>query len=127
MPVPHSYYRRFWGSLISLYSAAAVHSHLKLAGCIFPNRALPVICLVCLPQSQDEKIKELQDALQEAKRQQQLQERKEADPEQTPRKSKRLAAATPAQNQELLQVKAKLEQCQAELQRTAEGEAFSPL
>uniref|UniRef100_A0A670HS49 Kinesin-like protein n=1 Tax=Podarcis muralis TaxID=64176 RepID=A0A670HS49_PODMU len=71
-------------------------------------------------ESQDEKIKELQDALQEAKRQQQLQERKEADPEQTPRKSKRLAAATPAQNQELLQAKAKLEQCQAELQRTAE-------
>nr|XP_034961783.1 kinesin-like protein KIF20A [Zootoca vivipara]XP_034961784.1 kinesin-like protein KIF20A [Zootoca vivipara] len=68
-------------------------------------------------ESQEEKIKELQDVLQEAKWQQQLQERKEADREQTLRKSKRLAAVTPSQNQEL---KAKLEQCQAELQRTAE-------
>ncbi|XP_032996399.1 kinesin-like protein KIF20A [Lacerta agilis] len=65
-------------------------------------------------ESQDEKIQELQDALQEAERQQQLQERKEEDLEQTTRKSKRLAAVTSAQNQ------AKLEQCQAELQRTAE-------
>ncbi|KAH1165973.1 kinesin-like protein KIF20A [Mauremys mutica] len=66
-------------------------------------------------QERDEKIEELEAALQEAKLQSEALERKQQ--EQPLRRSKRVVAASTLQ-QELLEVKAKLEQCQSELTTT---------
>nr|XP_032650685.1 kinesin-like protein KIF20A [Chelonoidis abingdonii] len=66
-------------------------------------------------QERDEKIEELEAALQEAKLQSEALERKQQ--EQPLRRSKRVVAASTLQ-QELLEVKAKLEQCQSELTNT---------
>ncbi|XP_061473646.1 kinesin-like protein KIF20A isoform X2 [Rhineura floridana] len=72
-------------------------------------------------ENRDEKIKELKDAVQEAKQQQVSQDTKQPDPEETLRRSKRVAAAAASgQQQELLETKAQLEQCQAELRTAAE-------
>ncbi|CAM4586533.1 unnamed protein product [Lepidochelys olivacea] len=67
-------------------------------------------------QERDEKIEELEAALQEAKLQSEALERKEQ--EQPLRRSKRAVAAASTLQQELLEVKAKLEQCQSELNTT---------
>ncbi|XP_039339814.1 kinesin-like protein KIF20A [Mauremys reevesii] len=66
-------------------------------------------------QERDEKIEELEAALQEVKLQSEALERKQQ--EQPLRRSKRVVAASTLQ-QELLEVKAKLEQCQSELTTT---------
>lgn len=88
----------------------------------FTNAALPLLTIVCVPlQNRDEKIEELEVALQAAKQQQ---EKKAQDPVETPRRSKRVAAAASSLQQDLLETKAKLEQCQAELTMTAEGESW---
>ncbi|XP_053145590.1 kinesin-like protein KIF20A [Hemicordylus capensis] len=63
-------------------------------------------------ENRDERIQELEAALQESKQQHESKE-------ENLRRSKRVAAATSLQ-QELLETKAKLEQCQAELSTTAE-------
>uniref|UniRef100_A0A8C8SNX5 Kinesin-like protein n=1 Tax=Pelusios castaneus TaxID=367368 RepID=A0A8C8SNX5_9SAUR len=68
-------------------------------------------------QERDEKIEELEAALQEVKLQSEALERKQQELEQPLRRSKRVAAASSLQ-QELLEVKAKLEQCQSELNTT---------
>nr|XP_056715759.1 kinesin-like protein KIF20A [Euleptes europaea] len=68
-------------------------------------------------EDRDEKIEELEAALQEAK--QEFQMVKQQETEETQRRSKRVAAA-PALQQELQETKAKLEQCQAELSTTRE-------
>nr|XP_006121691.1 kinesin-like protein KIF20A isoform X1 [Pelodiscus sinensis] len=68
-------------------------------------------------QERDEKIGELEAALQEAKLPSEALE-KQQELEQPLRRSKRVAAASTLQ-QELLEVKAKLEQCQAELNTTS--------
>ncbi|XP_067391007.1 kinesin-like protein KIF20A [Emydura macquarii macquarii] len=68
-------------------------------------------------QERDEKIEELEAALQEAKLQSKALEEKQQELEQPLRRSKRVAAASILQ-QELLEVKAKLEQCQSELNST---------
>uniref|UniRef100_A0A8C9EKY1 Kinesin-like protein n=1 Tax=Pavo cristatus TaxID=9049 RepID=A0A8C9EKY1_PAVCR len=66
-------------------------------------------------QERDEKIEELQAALQEAK---QKLDAKQRDSEQSLRRSKRVAASCALQ-QELTDTKAKLEQCQKELNTTS--------
>lgn len=66
-------------------------------------------------QERDEKIEELQAALQEAK---QKLDAKQRDSEQGLRRSKRVAASCALQ-QELTDTKAKLEQCQMELNTTS--------
>uniref|UniRef100_A0A6J0TB41 Kinesin-like protein n=1 Tax=Pogona vitticeps TaxID=103695 RepID=A0A6J0TB41_9SAUR len=68
-------------------------------------------------ENQDEKIKELEAALEESKRQHESEERKQPEAEDSLRRSKRVASC---HQQELLQTKAKLEQCQAELSTATE-------
>ncbi|KAL8212223.1 UNVERIFIED_CONTAM: Kinesin-like protein kif20a [Gekko kuhli] len=70
-------------------------------------------------ENQDEKILELEAALQEAKWQQELQAGKLQEPQEAQRRSKRLVA-TSALQQELQETNAKLEQYQAELSTTKE-------
>ncbi|XP_060096106.1 kinesin-like protein KIF20A [Heteronotia binoei] len=70
-------------------------------------------------ENRDEKIEELEAALQEAKQQQELQVGKPQEPEEPLRRSKRVVAAS-NQQQELLEMKAKLEQYQAELSTAKE-------
>lgn len=72
-------------------------------------------------KERDEKIEELQAALQEAK---QKLDAKQRDSEQGLRRSKRVAASCALQ-QELTDTKAKLEQCQMELNTTSSGKAGS--
>ncbi|XP_074865966.1 kinesin-like protein KIF20A [Carettochelys insculpta] len=68
-------------------------------------------------QERDEKIGELEAALQEAKPPSEVLGKKQQELEQPLRRSKRVAAASTLQ-QELQEVKAKLEQCQSELTTT---------
>uniref|UniRef100_A0A8D0L3T8 Kinesin-like protein n=1 Tax=Sphenodon punctatus TaxID=8508 RepID=A0A8D0L3T8_SPHPU len=70
-------------------------------------------------QERDEKIEELEAALQKAKLQSEASEEKEQDPGQALRRSQRVAAASTLQ-QELLETKAKLEQCCLELSTATE-------
>ncbi|XP_066471293.1 kinesin-like protein KIF20A [Tiliqua scincoides] len=71
-------------------------------------------------ENRDEKIQELEAALQESKQQQEsLEEKLQKNPEETPRRSKRVAAGS-AHHQELQETKTKLEQCQAELSTATE-------
>ncbi|KAM9065425.1 kinesin-like protein KIF20A [Sarcophilus harrisii] len=70
-------------------------------------------------QERDEKIKELEEALQEAKKQSvPLGTDLQLDPEQTLRRSQRVASSV--SNKQLQETKAKLEQCRAELASTTE-------
>ncbi|KFQ14512.1 Kinesin-like KIF20A [Leptosomus discolor] len=68
-------------------------------------------------QERDEKIEELQAALQEAKQKLESLDTKQKDSEQGLRRSKRVASSCALQ-QELAETKAKLEQCQRELNAT---------
>ncbi|KAJ6667811.1 hypothetical protein lerEdw1_016132 [Lerista edwardsae] len=69
-------------------------------------------------ENRDEKIQELEATLQESKRQQEsLEEKLRKNPEEAPRRSKRVAEA---HHQELQEAKAKLEECQAELSTATE-------
>uniref|UniRef100_A0A8B9Q4P5 Kinesin-like protein n=1 Tax=Apteryx owenii TaxID=8824 RepID=A0A8B9Q4P5_APTOW len=78
-------------------------------------------------QERDEKIEELQAALQEAKEKLENLHTKQKDSEQGLRRSKRVAASCTLQ-QELLETKAKLEQCQMELNTaTAELRKYQKL
>ncbi|XP_048347824.1 kinesin-like protein KIF20A [Sphaerodactylus townsendi] len=70
-------------------------------------------------EDRDEKIEELEAALQEAKQQQELQVGKQQEPEEAQRRSKRVVAASTLQ-QELEETKVKLEQYQAELSTAKE-------
>ncbi|NWS55474.1 KI20A protein, partial [Chunga burmeisteri] len=78
-------------------------------------------------QERDEKIEELQAALQEAKQKVEILDTKQKDSEQGLRRSKRLAASCALQ-QELVDTKAKLQQCQVELNiATAELRKYQKL
>ncbi|KAH0629949.1 hypothetical protein JD844_012445, partial [Phrynosoma platyrhinos] len=68
-------------------------------------------------ENRDETIKNLESALQEAKRQQETQEEKTQEGEETLRRSKRVASN---QQQDIQKMKAKLEQCQSELSTATE-------
>ncbi|NXY87302.1 KI20A protein, partial [Alcedo cyanopectus] len=78
-------------------------------------------------QERDEKIEELQSALQEAKQKLESLDTKQSDSGQGLRRSKRVAASSVLQ-QELVDTKAKLEQCQMELNTaTAEVRKYQKL
>lgn len=79
--------------------------------------------LLCSPQERDEKIEELEAALQGARVQLENLEMKQQDAGQEGlRRSKRVAASATSMQQELLEAKANLEQCQSELRTTTAGE-----
>jgi len=73
-------------------------------------------------KERDEKIEELQVALQEAKQKLESLDTKQKDSGQGLRRSKRVATSSALQ-QELADTKASLEQCQLELKTTTAGEA----
>lgn len=76
-----------------------------------------------LSKERDEKIEELQAALQEAKQKLESLDTKQKDLGQGLRRSKRVAATSCALQQELEDTKAKLEQCQTELNTATAGKA----
>lgn len=73
-------------------------------------------------KERDEKIEELQTALQEAKQKLESLDTKAKDSGQGLRRSKRVASSCALQ-QELVDAKAKLEQCQMELNTATAGKA----
>lgn len=75
-----------------------------------------------LSKERDEKIEELQAALQEAKQKLESLDTKQKDSGQGLRRSKRVATSSALQ-QDLVDTKAKLEQCQMELNAATAGKA----